>query len=70
MNFDEYSLNESKKPSAGLTKKKKSLVVKKAKKGENIGKGHFKDVEAKAKKSGASDPQAVAAGAMWKNIKR
>lgn len=59
-------------PSAGLSKKKKSDVVKKAKAGEDIGKKGkgFKDVAAKAKESGADDPEAVAAAAMWKNIKR
>lgn len=65
------SLNEA-KPSAGLSKKQKSAVVKKAKSGGDIGhKGKgFKDVVSKAKKSGARDPEAVAAAAMWKNIKR
>ncbi len=63
---------KKKKPSAGLTKKEKSDVVKKAKAGKDIGKKGkgFKDVEAKAKKAGAEDPKAVAASAMWKNIKR
>jgi hypothetical protein len=61
-----------KKPSAGLTKKKKSAVVKAAKAGKDIGKEGkgFKEVEKKAKESGAKDPKAVAAAAMWKNIKR
>ena len=60
------------KPSAGLSKKKKGEIVKKAKKGEDIGKKgkSFKDIESKAKKSGADNPKAVAAAAMWKNIKR
>lgn len=60
------------KPSAGLSKEKKSEVVKKAKKGEDIGKKgkSFKDIEKKAKESGAKDPKAVAAAAMWKNIQR
>lgn len=70
----EINLKEEKKskPSAGLTKKEKSDVVKKAKKGGDIGKKGkgFKDVEAKAKEWGAKDPKAVAAAAMWKNIKR
>jgi hypothetical protein len=70
---EEQNLNEAKKkPSAGLSKKKKSAVVKKAKKGEDIGhegKG-FKEVEKTAKEHGADDPKAVAAAAMWKNIKR
>ena len=62
-------LNEGKKkPSAGLTKKEKSAVVKKAKAGKDIGKKGkgFKKVEKKAKESGAEDPKAVAAAAMWK----
>jgi len=60
------------KPSAGLSKEKKSEVVKKAKKGEDIGKKgkSFKDIEKKAKESGAKDPKAVAAAAMWKNVQR
>lgn len=60
------------KPSAGLSKEKKSEVVKKAKKGEDIGKKGkgFKEVEKLAKKGGAKDPKAVAAAALWKNIKR
>lgn len=74
--IEEINLNEEakkkKKPSAGLTKKEKSTVVKKAKKGEDIGKKgkSFKDVVAKAKEWGAKDPEAVAGAAMWKNIKR
>lgn len=63
---------EEKKPSSGLSKEKKSEIVKKAKKGEDIGKKGkgFKEIEKKAKESGADDPKAVAAAAMWKNIKR
>jgi hypothetical protein len=59
-------------PSAGLSKEKKSEIVKKAKKGEDIGKKGkgFKEVAKKAKESGAKDPEAVAAAAMWKNVKR
>jgi hypothetical protein len=63
-------LNEAKTPSAGLSKEKKSEVVKKAKTDKDIGKKGkgFKEVEAAAKKGGATDPTAVAAAAMWKNI--
>lgn len=63
---------EESKPSAGLSKKKKSEIVKKAKKGGDIGKKGkgFEKIEKKAKESGAKDPKAVAAAAMWKNIKR
>lgn len=61
-------MQEEEKPSAGMSKKEKSEVVKKAKKGEDIGKPGkgFKAVEKAAKKSGARDPEAVAAAAMWK----
>jgi len=61
-----------KKPSAGLSKKKKSAIVKKAKKGGDIGKKGkgFKKVATAAKKGGAKDPDAVAAAAMWKNVAR
>jgi len=63
---------EEKKPSEGLSKEKKSEVVKKAKKGGDIGKKGkgFEKIVSKAKKSGVKDPEAVAAAAMWKNIKR
>lgn len=69
-NLDEAKKKD--KPSAGLSKKKKSAVAKKARKGGDIGrKGKgFKDVVDNAKKWGADDPEAVAAAAMWKNIKR
>lgn len=55
-------------PSAGMTKKEKSTVVKKARAGKDIGKPGkgFEKVEKAAKKSGAKDPKAVAAAAMWK----
>lgn len=56
------------KPSAGMTKKEKSAVVKKAKAGGDIGKPGkgFEKVEKAAAKGGAKDPKAVAAAAMWK----
>ena len=71
LNFDEY-LTEKAKPSSGLTKKEKSDIVKKARAGKDIGKKGkgFKEVVKKAKDSGATNPEAVAAAAMWKNIKR
>lgn len=55
-------------PSAGLSKEEKSKIVKRAKKGEDIGKKGkgFEKVKKAAKKSGAKDPEAVAAAAMWK----
>jgi uncharacterized protein (UPF0335 family) len=60
------------KPSAGLSKKEKSSVVKKAKSGKDIGKGNFDKVASKAaKKYGSKEKgKAVAAAAMWKNLKR
>ena len=61
-------MEAKKKPSAGLSKKQKSAIVKKAKKGGDIGKKGkgFEKVAAAAKKGGAKNPQAVAAAAMWK----
>lgn len=62
------------KPSAGLSKKKKSAVAKKAKAGSDIGKKGrgFKAVADKAaKKYGSKEKgEKVAAAAMWKNVKR
>jgi len=68
-------LNESKKkPSAGLSKEKKSATVKKAKSGGDIGKKgkSFDKVSSKAaKKYGSKEAgEKVAAAAMWKNIHR
>jgi hypothetical protein len=64
---------EESKPSAGLSKEKKSATVKAAKKGEDIGKPGkgFKKVAAKAAKEYGSKEKGekVAAAAMWKNIK-
>ena len=59
---------KKKKPSAGLSKKQKSSIVKKAKAGKDMGKkgkGFEKIVKA-AKKSGADNPEAVAGAAFWK----
>lgn len=62
------------KPSKGLTKKTKSAIVKKAKKGEDIGKkgkGFEKVAKKAAKQYGSEEAgKKVAAAAMWKNIKR
>lgn len=62
------NLEEKKKPSAGLSKAQKSTIVKKAQKGGDVGKKGkgFAAVEKKAKESGATNPKAVAAAAMWK----
>jgi len=64
-------LNEAKKkPSAGMTKKEKSVVAKKAKAGKDIGKAGkgFDKLAAKAAKEYGSKEsgQKVAAAAMWK----
>lgn len=71
LNFEEF-LTEKAKPSAGLTKKQKSDVAKKAIAGKDIGKKGkgFEKIVKKAKESGADNPEAVAAAAMWKSIKR
>jgi hypothetical protein len=65
---DEKMDEEKEKPSAGMTKKEKSAVAKKARAGKDIGKPGkgFAKVEKAAKKGGAKDPKAVAAAAMWK----
>jgi hypothetical protein len=62
------------KPSAGLSKKKKSAVAKKAKAGKDIGKkgkGFKSLAKSAAKRYGSKEKgEKVAAAAMWKNIKR
>ena len=60
---------KKKKPSAGLSKKQKSSIVKKAKAGKDMGKKGkgFEKVMKAAEKGGAKDPKAVAAAAMWKS---
>lgn len=65
------TLSEAKKkPSAGLSKKEKSAVVKKAKAGKDIGK-KGKGFEKLAKAAGGGEKgEKIAAAAMWKNIKR
>lgn len=79
MRFNENNLiaeayakvNEAKKkPSAGLTKKQKSDVVKKARAGKDIGKkGSYFDKMAKAA-GGGEKGKKIAAAAMWKSVKR
>ena len=60
---------EESKPSAGLSKAKKSTVVKDAKAGKDIGKPG-KNFDAVAKKAGGGEKgKKIAAAAMWKNIK-
>jgi len=61
---------EAKKPSAGLSKEKKSEIVKKAQAGKDIGK-KGKGFEKIAKAAGGGEKgKKIAAAAMWKNAKR
>jgi hypothetical protein len=63
------SMKESAKPSAGLSKAKKSATVKDAKAGKDIGKPG-KGFDKLAKKAGGGEKgEKIAAAAMWKNIK-
>jgi len=59
---------KKKKPSAGLTKKQKSSIVKQAQKGKDFGKKGpgFQAIVKKAKASGAKDPEAIAGAQFWK----
>jgi hypothetical protein len=63
---------EESAPSAGMTKKEKSTVAKKAVAGKDIGKPgkNFDKVAKAAEKGGAKDGKAVAAAAMWKSAKK
>jgi len=61
------NMEEAKKPSAGMSKKAKSKLVKKAKKGGDIGK-KGKNFEKVAKAAGGGEKgKRIAAAAMWKN---
>jgi hypothetical protein len=63
------AVKEAAKPSAGLSKAKKSAVVKKAKAGGDIGKPG-KGFDKLAKKAGGGEKgEKIAAAAMWKNMK-
>jgi len=67
-----YGMMEAKKkkPSAGLSKEKKSAVAKKAQAGKDIG-NKGKGFEKVAKAAGGGEKgEKIAAAAMWKNIKR
>ena len=68
------TLVDAKKPSAGLSKKEKKATVKKAGKGEDIGKKgkNFDKVADKAAEEYGSEEagEKVAGAAMWKNMKR
>ena len=61
------NMEETKKPSSGMSKKAKSNLVKKAKKGGDIGK-KGKNFDKVAKKAGGGEKgKRIAAAAMWKN---
>ena len=65
-----FNMMEAKKPSAGLSKEKKSDIVKKAKAGKDIGK-KGKGFEKISKAAGGGEKgKKIAAAAMWKNAKR
>lgn len=70
ISFEEFNLQEKKKPSEGLSAKQKSAVVKKAKAGVDIGKPgkNFDKIAAKA--GGGEKGKRIAGAAMWKGIKR
>jgi hypothetical protein len=57
-------------PSAGLSKKEKSSVVKKATAGEDIGKKGKMFAKIAEKAGGGKKGKKIAAAAMWKNIKK
>ena len=58
------------KPSAGLSKKTKSKVAKKASAGKDIGKKGKNFAKVAAAAGGGEKGKKIAAAAMWKNIKR
>ena len=62
-------MKESAKPSAGLSKAKKSATVKKAKAGGDIGKPGKGFAKLAKKAGGGEKGEKIAAAAMWKNIK-
>lgn len=64
---DEFDMNEAKKPSAGMTKKEKSAVAKKAHAGKDIGKKgkNFEKIEKAA--GGGEKGKKIAAATMWKS---
>lgn len=73
MNWTEKLKSDVKKelkPSAGLSKKKKSETVKKAKAGKDVGKKGKNFDEVAAKAGGGEKGRRIAAAAMWRNIKR
>jgi hypothetical protein len=62
-------VKEAAKPSAGLSKEKKSEVVKDAKAGKDLGKPGKSFDKVAAKAGGGEKGKKIAAAAMWKNMK-
>ena len=64
--------NRSTHPGSGLSAKKRSAVVRKAKKGKDVAGGGFEKVQASAAKQYGSEEKGrqVAAAAMWKKLSK
>jgi hypothetical protein len=67
---EKYKKGGSAKPSAGLSKKTKSNIAKKASAGKDIGKKGKGFAKVAAAAGGGEKGKRIAAAAMWKNIKR
>ena len=67
---ERYKKGGSVKPSAGLSKKTKSNIAKKASAGKDIGKKGKGFAKVAAAAGGGEKGKRIAAAAMWKNIKR
>ena len=67
---EKYKKGGSAKPSAGLSKKTKSNIAKKASAGKDIGKKGKGFAKVAAAAGGGEKGKRIAAAAMWKNVKR
>ena len=67
---EKYKKGGSAKPSAGLSKKTKSNIAKKASAGKDIGKKGKGFAKVAAAAGGGEKGKRIAAAAMWKNAKR
>ena len=68
--INQYKKGGSAKPSAGLSKKTKSNIAKKASAGKDIGKKGKSFAKVAAAAGGGEKGKRIAAAAMWKNVKR
>jgi len=68
--IEQYKKGGSAKPSAGLSKKTKSNIAKKASAGKDIGKKGKGFAKVAAAAGGGEKGKRIAAAAMWKNVKR